>query len=366
LAASLKRSLQSGEAGSFEVHHASSSAEARTMVEQDGASLLAAVVDLNGSTEAAALIRELQSGGRVPAVYAADLSPAGSADAGPAMRAGARGVLLRADDLANELAKSQTLSQFAHKRAKLVLFAPAQDGAGASTAALHTACYLADELRARTLLAEIDYYSDSIAYRLRSKEFRSQSELAPDEDWRSAITKWKGLHVLAAPTSARTLRTRGLPKTARAIAEACGAYDFVVGDLPCNTAVVSPELLSAADLLYVVATAELTSLYLARRRVQNLVTAGAKKGCVRLLLNRDRPGAVDSDLAKQVTGLEPGHRLPNDFAATSEAETDAALVSQSSPLGRAYAALAAEVYGKPLKREAAHAGRWERLLAAFR
>jgi len=269
-------------------------------------------------------------------------------------------------DLIGTILTDLTLSSSLAPDGGLLLAFEAQDGAGASTAALHTAGYLANELKARTLLAEIDYFSDSVAYRLRLAETRSLSDLAPGQDWRAAITEWNGLHLLAAPTSTRALRTRGLPEVARAIGESCQEYEFVVGDLPCNTTVVSRDLLSWTDRLYVVATAELTSLYLARRRVHSLVTTGAKMESIRLIVNRDRPGAVETDLAEQVTGLKPSHRLPNDFAAASAAETDAALAPRNSALGRAYAALAADVYGKPAKAAPSNARGWGRLLAALR
>lgn len=366
LAAKLKSSLQSEGAGDLHVDHAPSHAEAIRIVENRGASILAVVVELHGDDEATALIRSLSSGKHAPAIYAADFSGRTRIHAQEAIRAGASRILQSVDDLPKLLAERRALASLAAKRAKLILFAPAQDGAGASTAALHTASYLANELNARTLLAEIDYYSDSVAYRLRLTKTRSLADLRPGDDWRSAITQWRGLHMLAAPTSTRTLRTRGLPQVVRAIGEACHDYDFVIGDLPCNTAVISPDLLAAADRLYVVATAELTSLYLARRRVHNLVTAGAKKESVCLIINRDRPGAIETELAEQVTGLKPGHRLPNDFVASSVAETDAALVPQGSALGCAYASLAAEVYGKPSKSEASLASRWGRLIAALR
>ena len=96
------------------------------------------------------------------------------------------------------------------------------------------------------------------------------------------------------------------------------------------------------------------------------MTAGAGSGAIRLIINRDRPGAVDSDLALQVTGFKPDQRLPNDFPAASAAETDACLVDPGSPLGRAYAALAANIVGKPKPAEAAAASGWGRLLAAWR
>lgn len=362
----LRKALDGAGAPDILLDHAPSSVLAGQILAADPTAIHGVVVDLNDKSDAIALIEHLQEGRIDVPIYAAALNGTVHFDAQAAVQAGARRIFQRADDFPKLLAEHRTLSRIAAKKAQLVLFAPAQDGAGASTAALHTAGILANDFQTHTLLTEIDYYSDSVAYRLRLSKAPSLSDLTPQQTWRQAVSEWQGLQLLAAPTSSRTLRTRGLPEVALAIGEACHEYQFVIGDLPCNTAVVSPEILAGADRVYVVATAEVTSLYLARRRLLNLVTAGAKTEAVRLIINRDRAGAVDNDMARQVTGLQPAHRLPNDFAAASAAETEAALVARSSPLGRAYTQLAADIAGKAAQAPAPPSRGWGRFLAALR
>jgi len=366
LVSRLRQALAKSGASDIGVDQAPSNTLAMRIVGAGGGDIQGVVVDLSHKAEAISLIANLAARPNAPAVYATALAGTVHSDAQAAARAGARRVFQRVDDFPRILEEQRALSALGAKKAQLILFAPAQDGAGASTAALHTAANLAKRHHARTLLAEIDYYSDSVAYRLRLPHAKSLADLGPKEDWRAAITEWNGLDLLAAPTSTRALRTRGLPELARAVGESCHEYDYVVGDLPCNIAVFSPAILAEADRIYVVATAEVTSLYLARRRVLNLVTAGACSDSIRLIVNRDRPGAVDSDLALQVTGFKPDQRLPNDFAAASAAETDAGVVDPGSPLGRAYAALAADIVGKGAPAEAIVASGWGRLLAAWR
>ena len=368
LVGELQEALTRAGDASTKLDHAPSPALAARILSTRPADIQGVVVDLNERAAAISLIESIQQAGDALPIYAAALNGVPRSDAQVAIRAGARKAFSRIDDFPKLLAEQRLLSRVTPRKPNLLLFAPAQDGAGASTAALHTAGALANDFQAPTLLVEVDYFSDSVAYRLRLAKSRSLSDLVPGQPWREAVTRWRGLHLLAAPTSARLLRARGLPELALAINEACHEYDFVIGDLPCNTAVVSPEILSGADRIFVVATAEVTSLYLARRRIQSLVAAGARTDAVRLIVNRDRRGAVDDDMARQVTGLQPIHRLPNDFAAASEAETDATLVNRDSSLGRSYTALAKGIRDRstPVPAAPPPVRGWGRLLAALR
>ena len=362
LASQIEAALLAAGVTDATIDHAPSATLATRIIGSNRGQFTAVVVSLTEQDEAIAAIASLRSSGSHIPIFAAALSTAAQSHAAAATHAGASGVFQQVEDLPALLDAHGHERTMAGKKARLVLFAPAQDGAGASTAALHTAALLATKYGVRTILAELDYYSDSVAYRLRLPEVQSLSDLGPDDTWRKAVTHWDRLHLLAAPTSARTLRTRGLPRLTSALTEACEKYDVVVGDLPCNTAVVAPAILKAADRIFVVATAEVTSLYLARRRVLNLVTAGATSEAIKLIVNRDRAGAVDSELALQVTGFSPHWRLPNDFAAASKAETEAGIVDSRSPLGRAYAGLAAEIAGQPDASTPPAATRWSKLM----
>jgi pilus assembly protein CpaE len=322
----------------------------------------AIVLDVAGTDAALSLLNDLRLPSNPPDVYAATLDATPSASAELATRSGRCRILSQIDDFPRMLVEDRPA--IARKSARLVLFAPAQDGSGASTTALHTAILLARDHRLRTLFAELDYHSDSIACRLRLSHAKSLAEVGPGQDWRAVVARWNDLHVLAAPGSPRILRRQGAPDFQRVVEDSGQDYDIVIGDLPCNTAAAAPETLAAAEKIYVVATAEVTSLYLARRRILELTTVGADRGAIRLIINRDRPGAVDSELAHKVTGLDPAYRLPNDFAEASRAETEGREVDSRSALGQAYAQLAARIVGKPAA--GAQPNRWGRLLTAFR
>ena len=355
----LRSALNAAGRSEAALERAPSAAIAKRMLAAADKRIDAIVVDLSAEREALPLLSELQSKDSPIPAYASALGFPGSEIEAAATKYGGR-VFRTLDELMTVLpAASPTIHQAA---ARLVLFAPAQEGAGASTIALHVAALLAQEHGQRTLFAELDYHSDSVACRLRLNNSRSLVDLAPGEDWRAVLTDWHGLHVLAAPSSTRSLRRRGLPDLPGVLEDTATDFDVVVGDLPCNTAVAPARVLSSAERIYVVATAEVTSLHLARRRILELVAVGARPDAIRLIINRNRPGAVDAEVARQVTGLDPACRLPNDYAAASAAETEARTVEGGSPLGLALASLAADLMGKPATAQPVRKKRWGRLL----
>ena len=343
------------------VDQAPSAALALRILKSNSREIDAVVADLAEKQEALAVLDELRQRDHPPAAFCALMSPAAELAAKDLSARIVCGVLAKAEDLPRALGARVDSTP----PARLVLFAPAQEGAGASTTALHAAAALHRTHGLRTLFTELDYHSDAIAYRLRFPIVKSLAELDPGENWRAALTDWRGLHVLPAP-QARALRRRGLPNLVEVLEDTGFDYDIVIGDLPCNTAAASADVLSLADRIYVVATAEVTSLYLARRRIAEVCTVGGRREAIRLIINRDRPGAVDSEMARQVTGWAPSCRLPNDYATASEAETEACTVSPASALGHAYEGLAADILGKPAPLFQAPTRSWGRLLAAWR
>ena len=335
------------------------------ILESNAREIGAVIVDLAEKDEAFTVLNEVRALDHTPAAYCAAFSSAAVLVAQNWAEGRNVPILWQAEDLPRLLGAAP-VEKDEMPPAQLVLFAPAQEGAGASTTALHAAAALSRDHGVRTLFAELDYHSDSVACRLRIAGAKSLSDLAPGENWRSALTHWDGLHVLAAPQAARVTRRRGLPDLPSVLEDTGYDYDIVIGDLPCNTAVATPRVLALAERIYVVATAEVTSLYLARRRILELCTVGAKRSAIRLIINRNRPGVIDSEVALQVTGLEPSCRLPNDFVAASEAETEGRTVSATSALGHAYARLAAEILGKPAPAVQTETRGWGRFLTAWR
>lgn len=362
LATGIRTALAQAGVTGVVLDRAPSAALAVRILQSNAKEIDAVVVDLAEKDDALEVLRAVRAFPERILALASAVSPKAGAGAHAVSRVGGCSVFWRYDELPRML-QLKPAQKKATPPARLILFAPAQEGAGASTAALHAAVELVRSHGQRVLFAELDYHSDSVACRLQISNAKSLSDLEPQQDWRDVVTEWDGLHVLAAPSSTRILRKRGLPDIAAVLADSGDSYDLVVGDLPCNTAVATRQVLSSADRIYVVATAEVTSLYLARRRIAELCSVGADRSVIRLIINRDRPGAVDAELARQVTGLEPCCRLPNDFNAASEAETEGRIVSASSALAQGFAAIAACILGKSIPAKEGPANGWSRLLS---
>ncbi|MEZ5363125.1 MAG: hypothetical protein R2748_12480 [Bryobacterales bacterium] len=276
LATGLRAALAKAGVAGIVLDRAPSATLAVRILQSNAKEIDAVILDLSEKDEALEVLRAVRGFAQPPLVFGAAVSPKAAAGVHAASRVGGCSVFWRFDELPRMLALKPAKAPAAPP-ARLVLFAPAQEGAGASTAALHAAIELVRTHNMRVLFTELDYHSDSVAYRLRIANPKSLTDLQPEQDWRAVITEWDGLHVLAAPNSARILRKRGLPDVASVIADTGKDYDVVIGDLPCNTAVATRQVLSAAERIYVVATAEVTSLYLARRRIAELCSVGADR-----------------------------------------------------------------------------------------
>ena len=86
----------------------------------------------------------------------------------------------------------------------------------------------------RTLLADLDYHSGTVAQRLRIDPAKTLGDVPADDPgaWRGVVAVRAEFDVLAAPVSSGQLTTRGLPPIVEVLRGACREYDYVVADLP--------------------------------------------------------------------------------------------------------------------------------------
>lgn len=235
---------------------------------------------------------------------------------------------------------------------RLICFLGAQDGAGASTSALHAAYAIATERGEKTLLVELDFHSGALAFRLRLDSPATWSKLAssdaPRADWEAAVSHWNGLDVIAAPQYGRELLNRGLPPVPAVLDAALRRYSLVVADLPAALSTSSRGVLARADRIYLVGTPELTSLHLARRRIHELRATGSSPEQIRFTLNRAASNRLlsEEDVVR-IVGAPVSYSIPNDFSAVSAAEARGGLVRDDSELGRRLRGLGWNIADEP-------------------
>lgn len=295
----------------------------------------------------------------------------------PALRAGARAVISPPYDL-HELVRrlrEEGLS-FPESKGKVAFFLPAQGGAGASTAAIHFAASVSNELRMQedggskvspTLLLDLDFHSDSAAFWLNKRPGYSlidalDGAAASAPYWRKVTTAWNGVDLLSPPPPDRYVSEEMLESLPDVIRAAGLVYRWVVVDLPPTLFASSRKLLPDSDLVFLVCTPDARALYLARRRLMDLRRLGVGDDALRVTLNRvGAKGAIEAVTAEKAIGASVHFSIDNDYAGISAAYSERRLAEAGSGPGRQFRFMARAAMGIEQRAPEKRSG-WRRLV----
>jgi len=310
----------------------------------------AVVVGLDGSSDGVRTLEALRgfAPGIKPIAAAADLD-AGSVRA--AMRAGAVEFLappFDADELKRAFADTGD-----HRGGvgQIAGFMPARMGDGASTIALHVAANISRDLKQPALLIDSDFECGTTSFRMGAKPAYTIIDAIArldvvDDIWSQLATEWHSAHILPAPDRGPMLGDLQLDAVGEIVRAAAARYPFVCVDFPAALYPACGGILASCDVVHVVCTPDLTSLHLARRRLQRLIDVGLSSDVVRVVVNRG--GSRHSLPSSQIEDLVQAPiacTLPNDYDAASEAALKSGTISPSSHLGRALRAFSVDVAG---------------------
>ena len=236
-----------------------------------------------------------------------------------------------------------------NERGRVIAFASAKPGSGASTLACQTASALRRITGERVLLADLDLAAGTVAYYtaqtlqcsfLDALERAGQSYSAGLAAQASA--HW-GLDVLNAPDSPGDLPAD--PARFHQTVELLrGRYDWIVLDLPSILHRVSLLALAVADRTFLVATTQLASLHLARKALQFLGQFGSGRERLEVILNQasHREGMHGQELEK-ILGGPASALMPDDGARLHQAVALGEPVAADSGFGKAVERLARRV-----------------------
>jgi len=234
---------------------------------------------------------------------------------------------------------------------KIVAFASAKPGSGASTLACQTAFALERVTRQRVLLADLDLAAGTVAYYtarqpkytfLDMLEQAGQSDLA---ELASPGADERGVDVLGAPATPSEVPFD--PVRFRQVLDLFrGRYGWTVLDLPAVFHRVSLLALASADRTFLVATTELLSLHLARRAVRLLGLAGISQDRFEVVINQaGRRGGMKGQELEKILGCPVRISLPDDRARLHRAVAMGEPVEAASGLGEAIEELAGRMAG---------------------
>ncbi|HYL39234.1 MAG TPA: P-loop NTPase [Bryobacteraceae bacterium] len=234
----------------------------------------------------------------------------------------------------------------------LVAFSSAKPGSGASTLAAQIAFALRRTTSKRVLLADFDLMGGMVAFYLKLTNTKSLLDALHSADhfhesmWPTLVTPFEGVDVLAAPETPYV----GPVDAARlhaVLEQARLAYDWVVVDLPVVFQRISLMSISECDRAFLVSTAELPSLHLARKAVNLLEQVGFPKERFQIMINRiNRRDEISGSDIERLFKCTVNARIPNDHFSLHRAVTLGQPVDSHSELGKAIHGLAAQLSGK--------------------
>lgn len=327
--------------------------ELRNLISTREGSIAAVIVDVGDPNRSLELIREVRESFPMAVPIAADITSRADSILG-AMRAGAAEYLSPPFDpnQLREIFRERAKRESAKKpKGRVLCFMPAQGGNGASTVALHVADAVSREIKKKVLIIDFDFHSGTVAFRLRLKpdftfaDAVSRTEII-DELWPRIVCSWNGLDVLASPSSSNEVPADRLTQLGDVFESASRVYSCVVIDLPNALFTSCQDVLRLADAVYLVSTAEVMSLHLARRRINQLMQLNIPSEQIKLVVNRvgSKRGLETSDISK-VVGVPVEWTLSNNYAVVSESYLKGGLVPQNSTLGKELTDFARHIMG---------------------
>jgi pilus assembly protein CpaE len=237
------------------------------------------------------------------------------------------------------------------RKSVLVCFLPVQGGNGASTVSLHVAEAISHHLNERVLLADFDFHSGTLAFRLGLKPAHTLGDVfewsqSKEQLWENVVCRWKKLDVLVAPPSNSSIHPHSLDKLPDIFVSALRRYPYVIVDHPDAIYSSSRHILTLSDLVYLVCTPEITSLHLARRKVQQIRAMGVPGERLRLIVNRAGSwGSLGVQDVGKIVGVPVSWALNNDYAALRDAVWNGGLVQDGSELSKQLRELGWSVMG---------------------
>ncbi len=223
---------------------------------------------------------------------------------------------------------------------RVIAFASAKPGSGASTMATQTAFALQRLTGKRVLLVDCDLTGGTIGFYLKLAHSYSLVDALQHVErldralWNSLAVNHGGVDIVPAP--AMPYADPLDPSRLKALAEqARTVFDWVILDLPTVFSQTSLMAIAESDRAYIVSTSELPSLHLTRKAMGLIAQLGFPKDRFQVLVNRvDRHEEMSPADMEKLFGAQVHARLPNDYFALHRVVTLGQPLGNDCELGR--------------------------------
>ena len=220
----------------------------------------------------------------------------------------------------------------------IISFLPSQGGSGASTVGLHVANAIAERLGGDTLLIDYDFHTGTVGFQLGLEATDGLAAVLECENIdrgfvERAAKRWNQLDVLTSPADPSAIHQNARLQSQEVFKRLKKLYKAVIVDLPSPLLTSALDTLAVSDLCFLVCTPEITSLHLAKRKVDQLKNREMAGGPVRLLVNRAGSlGGLENRHIERIVGAKVEWAIDNDYAAVRKAAWEGGLVEPDTPL----------------------------------
>jgi len=255
--------------------------------------------------------------------------------------------------LAERLGVSQQQQPEPHD-GSIISFLPSQGGSGASTVGLHVANEIARRLDGDTLLVDYDFHTGTVGFQLGLEAGAGLADLLGNPEFdrafvERAATRWSQLDVLTSPAEPGAIDPSTLGRSGATFSRLKKLYKAVIVDLPSALLSSAVDTLAVSDLCFLVCTPEITSLHLAKRKVDQLRARGLAGDSLRLLVNRAGSlGGLENRHIERIVGAKVEWAIDNDYPAVRKAAWEGGLVDKETALAQQTSHLAEELLERML------------------
>ena len=262
------------------------------------------------------------------------------------MRAGVREFLLApfaGDSITAAIGRAQEAADRSPHAAELTenvfSFLPSKAGVGTTTIALNLSVALSRRPETRVLLADFDLSSGLVGFMLKldpkySVTSAAENAFKLDEAlWRQLVSSSGQLDVL--PSGRITPGFRIEPPQIRSLLDfARRQYQAICFDLSGNMEKYSVEIMHESKRIFLVCTAELPALHLAREKL-GFLRAADLEDRVRVVLNRStKRDVVSAAEIEKLLGMRVDSVFPNDYKGVHNSVAAGKPVDAGSELGK--------------------------------
>ena len=229
---------------------------------------------------------------------------------------------------------------------------PVKGGCGATTIACSLASHHKRLGAKKTLLADLDPLTGTVAFLLKLKSSYSFVDVLAhaatlDADlWKVMVSRHQGIDVLLSPENPADGMQQGHDATV-IVEYGRRLYDAIVVDTSGPFADFSLSAARLADTALIVTTNELPALQAAQRAISFLESNGIARSRMRLVLNRfTREIGLSQDAVQTALKIEVFHTIPSDYDAVQRSLMEGKPLTSSSNIGKSLANLAEALGGK--------------------